>query len=83
MLDKSWEEKSLQVLATEILPELVYQKGALDFQVCAIKAIEKHALKADAHDEFETESTKTYLRALKNVVEIIKAVKANENLEER
>lgn len=39
-IHKSWEKKSLGVLVPEILPELVYLKGAQDFRKRTLEALE-------------------------------------------
>lgn len=72
---KDWENLSRNILVPALEANLMYYHGAHDFMKKAIEDLQKHYEKVDIHDEFESDGTKAYLKALTNAIEIIKKVK--------
>lgn len=72
---KDWEQLSRDILVPATEVNMIYYYGAHHFMKNAIKELENHYAKVDIHDEFENDSTKAYLKALTNAIEIIKKVK--------
>ena len=79
MLDGSFKIKANKIYSMTYSPATgsnAYLQGATDFQKRAIEELGAHIQKADIHDEFDTEKSKEYFKAINNAISIIKTLKA-------